>query len=282
MQEVDSERRLELLKGGNVAAPSPEHVPADFSDSRKRTGDRDSHSRKRRKLAGEDDTDRDIRYAREDAMEHSSRADPRQSVISDQPIIDSTGHINLIPIEQSRKHEKNIEVEAEKAKKIRELEDQYTMRFSNAAGFKQSLDNPWYSSSQAGSHAQDIPSKDIWGNEDPSRRKRAKARLDMNDPLASMRKGVKQLREAEKLRRDWVDGRQREIAELNRENHGSSHWKKHRKHNHNSDSPDRQSRHRESGDRSRHHATSPEEHHSRSHHSQKRSDYRSRHLRPPD
>ncbi|KAI7288003.1 hypothetical protein KC345_g323 [Hortaea werneckii] len=76
MQEEDSARRIALLRGEQPASLSEsasvtdahERTEADQGVKRSRdAGPVVSHGRKRRRLRGEDDTDRDIRYAREDA-----------------------------------------------------------------------------------------------------------------------------------------------------------------------------------------------------------------------
>jgi hypothetical protein len=110
------------------------------------------------------------------------------------------------------------------------------MRFANAAGYKQSLDAPWYS--QAGSGASlsgagvdgagadgvgdgdgargMAAGKDVWGNEDPRRRQREEARAAASDPLAAMRQGAAAVRRVERERKAWMEERDREIAELAR------------------------------------------------------------------
>ena len=137
------------------------------------------------------------------------------------PLVDTGGHINLFPSESlkngGKRVEKNADAEADAEKKRRQYEDQYTMRFSNAAGFKQSVGkSPWYSSSSA--HrvlAPDaMPEKDVWGNEDPRRREREAVRLDANDPLAAMKKGVRQLKDVERQRKNWREEKCREIEAL--------------------------------------------------------------------
>jgi hypothetical protein len=98
------------------------------------------------------------------------------------------------------------------------------MRFSNAAGFKQGLDKPWYSKADSGmadsgglTHDDgqvDVPSKDVWGNEDPRRKQREEARAAASDPLAAMRQGAAGVRRAERERRRWKEERDREMVEL--------------------------------------------------------------------
>jgi hypothetical protein len=204
-QIIDSERRLKLLRGHQIEElPGDDESPLTLS----RKSDH-GHGRKRRKLAGEDDTDRDMRLAREEAALNTRTSITLQN--TNKPITDSQGHIDLFP-SKSQSKEKNAEAEAECAKKKRELEDQYTMRFSNAAGFKQGLSDPWYSA--INKNDTEIPGKDVWGNEDVGRKHREKTRADANDPLSAMRKGVKQLRDVEKSRKDWMAERGRELREL--------------------------------------------------------------------
>ncbi|KAL8674461.1 MAG: hypothetical protein Q9168_001126 [Polycauliona sp. 1 TL-2023] len=217
MQEVDAERRIQILRGvqQDQAAEEPpaiEQVPHHETISHKRES-------KRRKLAGEDDTDRDLRFAKEDRAAAMPKKDLQliSKKSSDAPLTDRQGHIDLFPMDGSRHHTpKNAEAEAEKAKKKREYEDQYTMRFSNAAGFKQTIgDKPWYQSS--GGVAEDpneATSKDVWGNEDPRRKERAKMRVAADDPMASIQKGVSQLRQVEQERKRWLQEKQRETEEL--------------------------------------------------------------------
>ncbi|OOF99938.1 hypothetical protein ASPCADRAFT_35766, partial [Aspergillus carbonarius ITEM 5010] len=219
MQEVDAERRIQTLRGERPSTPPPPpSAPSASQPDRKAYTDDIGRSKKRRRLAGENDTDRDIRVAREDAQSALARREqqaPARS--SDAPLHDSTGHIDLFPSEAKHKPvEKNAEAEKEAAEKRRGYEDQYTMRFSNAAGFRQSLGQaPWYSSSQRKIiDPESVPSKDVWGNEDPLRRQREKARMDVNDPLAAMRKGVRQLKAVEQERKRWHDERSRELEAL--------------------------------------------------------------------
>ncbi|KAL2852749.1 hypothetical protein BJX68DRAFT_58012 [Aspergillus pseudodeflectus] len=221
MQEDDAQRRIAILRGEKPPSPPPRVSDPSLSQhDRKAHADPARSYRKRRRLAGENDTDRDIRFAQEDAefarakREELVRAHKNKS---DAPLHDINGHINLFPDEDGRKRtEKNAEAEKEAADKQRSYEDQYTMRFSNAAGFRQNIgQNPWYSSSQSNSAAQAAaPSKDVWGNEDPMRREREKARMDSNDPLLAMKKGVRQLRSVETERKKWNEERSRELDAL--------------------------------------------------------------------
>lgn len=218
MQEVDAERRIKILRGEEPSPPPPPPSPPSVTPHEKLRGEEPGRHRKRRRIAGENDTDRDIRWAQEDAAQALARREKQNvSRSSDAPLIDSTGHLNLFPSESAQKPvEKNAEAEAEAADKNRRYEDQYTMRFSNAAGFRQSAgQKPWYSSSRSDVMAPEaIPGKDVWGNEDPMRREREAARMDANDPLAAMKKGVRQLKSVELERKKWNEERSRELEAL--------------------------------------------------------------------
>ncbi|KAE8145924.1 hypothetical protein BDV25DRAFT_59435 [Aspergillus avenaceus] len=229
MQEVDAERRIKILRGERPPTPPPpprSPSPESRRHSRKSHTDEIGRNRKRRRLAGENDTDRDIRFAREDTqLALAKRQELRTSRSNDAPIFDSAGHINLFASETTEKRaEKNPEAEKELAEKQKAYEDQYTMRFSNAAGFRQSVDRkPWYSSSGNDLVAPDsVSGKDVWGNEDPMRREREKARMDVNDPLAAMKKGVRQLKSVELERKKWNEERQKDLEALKSEERNRS------------------------------------------------------------
>ncbi|KAJ5188550.1 hypothetical protein N7491_004871 [Penicillium cf. griseofulvum] len=226
MQEVDAERRIKILRGERPPTPPP--APSPLSSEPGVRSDRKSTSdaggfRKRRRVAGEDDTDRDIRYAREDAAQAVAKREElilasRKADSAQAPILDEAGHINLFPA-TSAKMEKNHEAEAEAARKKRSYEDQYTMRFSNAAGFKETIDRkPWYSSAEQNATAPGpMPEKDVWGNEDPRRKERTQARMSANDPLMAIKRGVRQLKTTEQERKRWNDEKRREIENLKAE-----------------------------------------------------------------
>ncbi|KAJ5182027.1 hypothetical protein N7449_012174 [Penicillium cf. viridicatum] len=225
MQEVDAERRIRILRGERPPTPPP--APSHLSSEPRARSDRKSGDaggfRKRRRVAGEDDTDRDIRYAREDAAQAVAKREElmlasRKADTAEAPILDKAGHINLFPA-AGAKTEKNPEAEAETARKKRSYEDQYTMRFSNAAGFRETISRkPWYSSSEQNATAPGAMSeKDVWGNEDPRRKERTQARMSANDPLAAIKRGVRQLKTTEQERKRWNDEKRREIETLKAE-----------------------------------------------------------------
>ncbi|MCJ1330738.1 hypothetical protein MMC10_007424 [Thelotrema lepadinum] len=221
MQEVDNERRMRILRG--LPVDDLPEAGEDFTPNDRSTeAHGPSRERKRRRIAGEDDTDRDMRYAMEDRATVHDRASKDtlklKSKSADAPIIDRTGNIDLFPAEAraaSRKEKaKNPEKEAEDARKKREFEDQYTMRFSNAAGFKQSVDQkPWYYTS-AGNETEAVTAKDAFGNEDPRRKERQKLKTASDDPMVAIQRGVQGVRKVEKERKQWKDERLAEVDDL--------------------------------------------------------------------
>ena len=142
---------------------------------------------------------------------------------------DKHGHINLFPESDTRKAKENAEVAAESKKKQQDLEDQYTMRFSNAAGKHIGSSKPWYSEPAQDEMLNPAMSKNIWGKDDPRRPEREKKRMDANDPLAAIKRGVKQLREADKHRQEWRDQRERDLNEVEKLAKTHKHRKKRRK-----------------------------------------------------
>ncbi|KAL4810045.1 hypothetical protein BDV18DRAFT_52268 [Aspergillus unguis] len=220
MQEEDAERRIQLLRGERPPTPPPRSQSSTTQPLREPQAHSTGSHRKRRRLVGENDTDRDIRFAREDAELALAKRDElvhARRDKNDAPLHDDDGHINLFPESGKKKRvEKNPEAEKEAADKQRSYEDQYTMRFSNAAGFRQDIGkDPWYSSSlSTGIVSGSMPSKNVWGNEDPMRSQREKARMDLNDPLAAMKKGIRQLKSVEDERRKWNQERSRELESL--------------------------------------------------------------------
>lgn len=105
MQDADAARRLAILRG-ETPPPLPEpEQPADPSDKRHARRDRDGPSGagvRKRKRAGEDDTDFEMRVARERAEEGArvagelAEAEGSKRQKQDVSIVDSRGHIDLI------------------------------------------------------------------------------------------------------------------------------------------------------------------------------------------
>jgi hypothetical protein len=244
MQELDAERRAAILRG-QTPPPLPDEVEKKETG---RKGERDDrgHDRKRRKLAGEDDTDMDIRLAAsitasKDGKGEDARILKLRNTKIDAPLTDHAGNIDLFPVDtkEAVKREKNAEVEKEKKRKERVLEDQYTMRFSNAAG-KNGLEQPWYTAQQmpikqvgediAALEYPGFESKNVWGNEDPRRKERAQARITSSDPFAFMQQAQSQLKKSKEDKKKWAAERDRELIELRaaqeREDRSNRHQKR--------------------------------------------------------
>lgn len=245
MQEIDAARRAAILRG-QTPPPLPEET--DTKDKRHRR-DRDDrgHERKRRKLAGEDDTDMDIRLAASATAPSGDDKDKESKVLRlrntkiDAPLTDHAGNIDLFPVDMKEaiKREKNAEVEKEKKRKERAFEDQYTMRFSNAAG-RDGLENPWYAAQQKPSSKSEedaaalehagFENKNVWGNEDPRRKEREQARITSNDPFAFMQQAQVQLKRSKEDKKKWAAERDRELRDLRamqeREDRQSRHHKR--------------------------------------------------------
>lgn len=301
MQELDAQRRAAILRG-QTPPPLPEEASPKHSDARaSKNRDERGYGPKRRKLAGEDDTDMDIRLAKsvtapDDNDKHDAKVLKLRSTASDAPLHDHAGHIDLFPVDmkEALKREKNAEVEKEKRKKEKALEDQYTMRFSNAAG-RGGIEQPWYVAQQKLSRddgkdpdsTRDVAAyegfvnKDVWGNEDPRRKEREQARISSNDPFAFMQQAQAQLKKAKRDKKLWVEERDRELRDLRmtqeREESKSRHHKRKRRNDH-----DDKAHGRDSAPSSRHkhyhrsRSRSRDRHHHKSSHRSERRRSRSR------
>ncbi|TDZ39682.1 Uncharacterized protein C8035_v005440 [Colletotrichum spinosum] len=215
MQEVDAERRLAILRGEEPPPLPPTESPEE-TEPRRRDREPGVHrERKKRKRAGEDDTQFELRVAKERSVAIQVSNDALRKSTSTAPIVDASGHIDLFGEERKQgRHLKNEEAEKEAEKKKKENKDQYMMRFSNAAG-RDGLVGPWYanSASRAELAELDQPSKDVWGNEDPGRKKRDTQRAVASDPLAMMKHGAARAREVKKERQKTGTRDARESAE---------------------------------------------------------------------
>ncbi|KAI9888460.1 MAG: hypothetical protein M1814_006907 [Vezdaea aestivalis] len=209
MQDEDTKSRLEQLRTGTpqnlASAPKIERTAARDDGIERSNGRR----LKKRKLAGEDDTDRDIRLAKESSDLAPSL--PRALSLPDNPsLVDSKGNISLIP------ENKRAKTNSIKARKEKEPEALTNMRFSDAAGRRETIKTPWYSTASstpsAGLESNDVGTN-VWGKEDSGRAKRDKSRIHSNDPLSFMKTGVQQLKQIEKERRTWRNDRLKDFSE---------------------------------------------------------------------
>ncbi|KAK4101916.1 hypothetical protein N658DRAFT_495853 [Parathielavia hyrcaniae] len=234
MQEADAARRLATLRGEippPLNEPNPEAAAA-LPPSRSHDPNNHPGTSRKRKRPGEDDTDFELRIARERASLAGGAAARALAAAPPAPpptsLVDSKGHITLFPEfegEPARPREGNEDAAREAARKERELKDQYQMRFVNAGGGRDGLGltdgGPWYVSAAAdageASSGALVPSRNVWGREDPKRRVREAARLDASDPLAAMKSGARMVREMERERRKDVEERERALRELEKE-----------------------------------------------------------------
>ncbi|KAJ6441821.1 fungal specific transcription factor domain-containing protein [Purpureocillium lavendulum] len=219
MQEIDAQRRLAILRG-EEPPPLPDEedarvVAKSTERSRELEYPRSAGPRRQRKRQDEDDTDYELRLAREKNETRKNELEQTRNPTSSAPIVDHSGHIDLFGDEKTRAHaEKNQDAEEESRAKRRQYEDQYTMRLANAAG-RGGTNNPWYSQSDAA--AMETPPKDVWGNEDPRRKERQAQRLAASDPLAMMKQGAAKVRELKKERQRIAAEREDELKQLRKE-----------------------------------------------------------------
>lgn len=225
MQEADAQRRLALLRG---EIPPPIEDDQDEGELTAKNETAVAHESRRlpagmrpkRRRAGEDDTDWEMRLAKE-RSERGAGGDEREprTALSG-PLVDRHGHISLFGDERSRAHsEKNEEAERESRQKKREYEDQYTMRFSNAAG-RGAPAKPWYSQSDDGPSSR--PSSDSrirTDHQDPRRREREARRVAAADPLTAMKRGAAKVREVKQERRRFRREQEEAMQQMRREYH---------------------------------------------------------------
>ncbi|POS86788.1 hypothetical protein EPUL_002558 [Erysiphe pulchra] len=197
MQALDAERRMQILRGEEPTAISSPDLATSVSSSRQHHSERPFREKRLRKKAGENDTEFEMRIACQKAEDAAAARDKSSLTSSMIP--------HNISDQRNNPKKRNAEAEREAAEKKREYEDQYTMRFSNAAGFKQSPgESPWYSKSDRleTRHEKEIAcSKDVWGNDDPGRLQRENMRMVSNDPLVMMKAGASKVREQERERK---------------------------------------------------------------------------------
>ncbi|KAJ9610660.1 hypothetical protein H2200_005437 [Cladophialophora chaetospira] len=207
---------LHLLqkKSWNVYAPANiERVKRDEAEARRQAVDQEKRSlqneandriellrqqsskdRKalKRKLPGEDDTQRDIRLAVESAsVPTTKRKEDHGSVF------DADGHIALITPPQKKPRVDQVQEK-----------DPYTVYLTDATGRDQKSKDTWYTSLH--------PQPGRWGDDNPRKQQRQLASMSAIDPLAAIKKGVKSLRENERARKEWMAQRERDLHEVER------------------------------------------------------------------
>lgn len=239
MQEEDAARRVAILRG-EQPAPVPETALSPQSPLRypqqPNREDGAPPERKRRRLRGEDDTDRDIRLARE--AEGAVATALVKHRADDAPLHDDSGHIQLVPAPDEstvRRAERAPHAEAEKVKKRGREDEQGGMHFSDAAGRHRKTQRPWYVEpvsdgvTTGPSDLAALPDKDVWGNDDPRRKDRERLRVVSSDPLAAMQQAQRQLKQSVADQKVWKEERIAELeGNLRTEDGGQRHRKRHR------------------------------------------------------
>jgi hypothetical protein len=260
LREYDSLRQLAILRGEAPPTPprilSTEEIEQKVRDEARgeRSADAEGRgaARKRRKLKGEDETDMELRLAKEAAEERYGESEKKERGLRekrkkiDAPITDPNGHINLFPIDpRDLAKQKNAEAEAEKAKKNKEFEDQYTMRFSNAAGRDGLKEKPWYANQEDKRKPQErddedatltyMEYKNLWGKPDPKRKDRELTRASASDPMAVMQKAQSQLKRSEKDKQAWAKQKAKELGQVKEDMKRSERDHRHRRRHRRSD-----------------------------------------------
>lgn len=249
MQDEDAARRTAILRG-ETPPPFTVSEQADPIVGTKRKADgalsgEGPSFRQPRKKRSEDDTDLEMRLAREgleaaesvrerltQTSQDKSRSKPR-GTDERVEIVDEKGHISLFaePISRSRqRQDKDIDTSGSRDRKTlarenaerreRQKEDRSRqteedagkgMKFSDAAGRgRTNAAGPWY----AAMNVDQETTKDAFGNEDPNRKGRDAVRMSAMDPMAIMASAQTRLKAVTKEREDWASARQGEIDSL--------------------------------------------------------------------
>lgn len=160
-------------------------------------------SRKRKRLPGEDDTDRDLRHAQERANGGRGVAVARLRATkkeqAEAPITDQRGNINLFP-ETKKEHgvPRRLTEEDKEKSRQKEAEENLGMPLKAALG-REASSRTWYMDTDG--TVKDREGRDVWGNEDPRRLQRDSRRVASADPLAFMKQAQTRLKEVHRERR---------------------------------------------------------------------------------
>lgn len=227
--EYESACRLATLRGLPPPAPlSPPPGPPKRDRDAGNNGKEFNDYRKRRRITGEDDTDRDIRLARQDREKQHESQNREQSKQpkNDGPLTDHAGHIQLFAPPSTKDIRIKRDAEDEHRRREKESAEQHALRFSDANGLKQNIKElPWYAASRGYSGTEELDNKyihgeglssgkDAFGNVDAGRERRDIARIASADPMAMMRKAQTKLKEVERERDGWKKERERELKEI--------------------------------------------------------------------
>ena len=222
MQEEDEATRIAILRGER---PPPLASPPDeIGEASPREHDGGTERpRKRRRIRGEDDTDREMRFAREDA---DSGRKAQEILLSneknrDAPLLDHDGHLQLFASAEntSRGPKKSRAKPSD-----RDQDRRRGVLLTDAAGYRNRMRDPWYVDTGGKEEGgADVPPvahaplsavepRDVWGNEDPRRREREQNRVSKSDPFALMQSAQRQLKQSERDKRQWHSARLEDVS----------------------------------------------------------------------
>lgn len=245
LQFYEAARRRAILKG--ETPPSPPTPPLDQArerrDDRKRVAQSSDHigyNRKRRRLAGEDDTDRDIRLARGDEDARVQRRQDHGSTLAngkekELSIVDGHGSIQLFlppnetkPQSESQARHYSNRVQGKSLHRSRDKDGEVGQRFGDTGDSKSASSEPWYMTLRPQFSGTETISdldtfsmgKDVFGRDDPNRRARDAMRLSVADPMAAIKKAQTRLKEVahEKFEHENALREIRQEQEQTREN----------------------------------------------------------------
>lgn len=149
---------------------------------------------KRERPSADNDSERDLQLVK------------RLRKDTEAPLFDANGSIDLAAVKRPERDSD--------AKRQGTQNETQGMRLVDAAGYGVQVKEPWYSSHLSEPQSVQESGRDVWGNDDPRRKDREQQRVNANDPLAAMKRGVKQLREAEAERTAWKAQRERDLNEV--------------------------------------------------------------------
>jgi len=187
-----------------------------------------AEKRRMRRREGEDDTERDIRLAREDLGGVSgteSAANKRGGGKSTRveallPLTDAGGHIQLFAPERpapasASSSGKPQREDPEQALRKRQQEEREagSLRFSEAGPNRgHPSSRPWYTGAGAGTQDAEEVGRNAFGREDAGRKGRDAARVSAADPMAVMMVAQRKLKEVERERERWKLEREKEVG----------------------------------------------------------------------
>lgn len=210
---------------------------ADAGGRQERLWEREDRKRKRRR-AGEDDTERDIRVAREDLGRRGGERDggerrrgsEKRAGRDDLPLVDAAGHIQLFAPSDAPQNSRSLaKRDRDPTQALRQQQqaerEEGSLRFSQAGANRSNpTSKPWYAGSGSGYSgtetldeknmllAGESTGRDVWGNEDPGRKTRDAVRTAAADPMAVMQMAQKKLKQVEREREVWKKTREVEVG----------------------------------------------------------------------